>query len=946
IPNSAYIKNMVMLAIPPPNPLFPNLLPRFSVGVDGKATTSDEVTPVPAGASVTITGVQAASYPIINGNYNIPQSLDPNETGPALAYGHYLLRVKHPDFLDTYNDVTLGFTTAATSSKDLQVYSRTTVDDYASRIGGQKPGLGLITGRVIRNRDGRATAGVSIEVRDASARNTLPVLYFDETTGQPNPGLSETTRNGRYVVFNVPQGLAFISVTSTDDTGNAIVLSFADGVTVRDIGVNEAPPPFVKARGTVRSLKGDVVDGVSLTALGGDPVRDTRNNLQFFGTSTNATGEFEETVSPLNQLIIRGRKDSGFYPTYNFGFQTSARDMVGADLLVVSRTEVLNLLSTETIPIQQDLTNGIITGTALVQDFGNPNSYCSTPTGTQCSVGEPIATVGGFFNEDIVPDLAVLNRVGSNGVGSVAVFFGDGNGGFRTPAEYDVGQRPTALGMGDFNKDNNLDLVAVNSLSNSFSVLLGTRSGRFPSNPIEIAVGGLNPTSVAVGDANGDTNLDLFITSRDTNTVDIFLGDGRGGFSQRDPYPAPIMLPTGCGPVAIALTILDNDTLPDWAIACEIGNRLELLISGFGKSRFEPGPLPLRNPKGLIVDDFNRDGGADIGVVGLEADVNSSRGMLTVLVSNALRQVPPPSNVLETIDISPESIMPGDFNSDGRRDLVVTGRGDAGDPNVQIFLGNGDGTFQKPPISKTIGVSPRGIVAADLNIDGSQDIAVVDPLNRRLYTLMSEDILAIPDPGSGFTYQVEAVDLAGRHVGEVRYITPQGTLTPDHTKSGGKFLILNVPPGIIFTRTFEGSTGNRIVTVYPDSVSNTKISLAQGILTSVPVLGVTLDAVARPIGDADITFLGNGSVTFSSPLILQANSVVGGATYDTFLEANSEFIAKLTKVGGGGFPPVPGDFDFDSIPDNVDDCPGVFNPDQTDTDADNIGDACDPTPTR
>jgi hypothetical protein len=193
---------------------------------------------------------------------------------------------------------------------------------------------------------------------------------------------------------------------------------------------------------------------------------------------------------------------------------------------------------------------------------------------------------------------------------------------------------------------------------------------------------------------------------------------------------------------------------------------------------------------------------------------------------------------------------------------------------------------------------------------------------------------------------VEAVDLAGRPVGDVRYITPQETLTSDHTKSGGRFLILNVPPGIVFIRTIEGSTGNRIVTVYPDSVSYAKLTVAQGFLTSVPVLGVTLDAVARPIGDTDITFLGSGAVTFSSPLILQGNSVVGGATYDAFLDANSEFIVKLTKVGGGGLPPVPGDFDFDSIPDNLDDCPGVFNPDQTDTDADNIGDACDPTPTR
>jgi hypothetical protein len=317
-------------------------------------------------------------------------------------------------------------------------------------------------------------------------------------------------------------------------------------------------------------------------------------------------------------------------------------------------------------------------------------------------------------------------------------------------------------------------------------------------------------------------------------------------------------------------------------------------------------------------------------------------------MSNETLQVPPPPNVVESIGPNPGSVAVGDFDGDGRKDLAVT---DTGDGTVKIFLGNGNGTFQSPPISKTVGTTPGGIAVGDLNIDGPDDLAIVNSASS-LYVMVSQQVPAIPNPENGFTYKVEAVDLGGRPVGDVRYITSDGRLTTDHTKSGGRFLILNVPagsliaPNPVFVKTIEGSSGNKIVTVYPDSVSYTRLPVVTGFtLTAVPVLGATLDAVSRPIGDTDITFLGNGFVTFSSPVIVSQGSVVGGAAYQAFLDPNSEFIVKLNKVGGGGLPPVTGDFDFDSIPDNLDDCPGVFNPDQTDTDGDNIGDACDPTPT-
>ena len=124
--------------------------------------------------------------------------------------------------------------------------------------------------------------------------------------------------------------------------------------------------------------------------------------------------------------------------------------------------------------------------------------------------------------------------------------------------------------LGDLDGDNKLDLVIVNDSSNNVSVYRNTSSsgsigsGSFAA-PIDFATGD-KPTSVAIGDLDGDGKPEL-VVANGGSTVSVLRNTATPGNIGMGSFAFKVNFFPGLNPSSVAIGDLDGDGKPELAVA-------------------------------------------------------------------------------------------------------------------------------------------------------------------------------------------------------------------------------------------------------------------------------------------------------------------------------------------------------------------------------------------
>jgi len=281
-----------------------------------------------------------------------------------------------------------------------------------------------------------------------------------------------------------------------------------------------------------------------------------------------------------------------------------------------------------------------------------------------------------------------------------------------------VSHQITAVARGDLNGDSLID-VAVTT-SDGFVVLLFNGGNDGGGNwlgftgSIQLSSGGSAPAGIAIADfdplnANG---LDIAVTNSGSDSVVVLSRPTAGVWAQ----VATVALAPGDAPIGIATADFDGNGSVDMATANSGSNTFAMRnnSSGAGIS-FGAGTITLTEDNPTTIDPWDPDNPktAASAVVG-----NSNSSTVTFHPNTGTGTFS--ASTSYGVGDRPETVLTEDMNNDGLEDIVCVNRdGDS----ISVMLCSGGQSFYDA-VNIPVGIEPRSLALVDVDNDGDLDVAV------------------------------------------------------------------------------------------------------------------------------------------------------------------------------------------------------------------------------